>query len=60
LRAEERGLSLGAAVSEMMRHGLRVASQPGPSGFLVLVPPPGASVVTDALVARYDCSERPA
>ncbi len=53
VRARERGISLGAAVSEMMRQGLRVPTQNGPSGFPVFTPPPDASVVTDELVARY-------
>lgn len=53
VRAKERGISLGAAVSEMMRQGLRVPVQAGRSGFPVFEPPPGAPVVTDELVARY-------
>jgi hypothetical protein len=53
VRAKERGISLGAAVSEMMRQGLRVPIPADRSGFPVFVPPPGAPVVTDELVARY-------
>lgn len=53
VRARERSISLGAAVSEMMRQGLRVPIQPSRSGFPVFEPPPGAPVVTDDLVARY-------
>jgi hypothetical protein len=53
VRAKERGISLGAAVSEMMRQGLRIPIQTSRSGFPVFEPPPDAPVVTDELVARY-------
>ena len=53
VRARERGISLGAAVSEMMRKGLEVPTTSSRRGFPVFPPPPGAPVVTDEVVARY-------
>ena len=53
VRASERGISLGAAISEMMRQGLGVPRARSGSGFPVFRPTPDAPVVTDALVARY-------
>lgn len=53
VRAREKGISLGAAVSEMMRRGVRVPTSTSPSGFPVFVPPPDAPIVTDDLIAQY-------
>lgn len=53
VRARERGISLGAAVSEMMRQGLRVPTRSHRSGFPVFESPPDAPVVTDELVAKF-------
>jgi hypothetical protein len=53
VRAREKGISLGAAVSEMMRKGLEVPISSSKSGFPVFQPPPGAPVVTDEIVAMY-------
>jgi hypothetical protein len=53
VRAREKGISVGAAVSEMMRKGLEVAMGSSKSGFPVFQPPPGAPVVTDEIVAMY-------
>jgi hypothetical protein len=53
VRAREKGISVGAAVSEMMRRGLEVTVHPSKSGFPVFQPPPDAPVVTDELVAKY-------
>lgn len=53
VRARERGISVGAAVSEMMRKGLEVPVTRSRRGFPVFPPPPGAPVVTDEVVARY-------
>lgn len=52
--ADQRGLSLGAAVSELALRGLRpAASKESVSGFPVLVPRNPAHVVTDDLVADH-------
>jgi hypothetical protein len=54
VRAREKGISVGAAVSEMMRRGLEVTVHRSKSGFPVFQqPPPNAPVVTDAIVAKY-------
>jgi hypothetical protein len=53
VRAREKGISIGAVVSEMMRQGMRVPRAVSDSGFPVFQPPPGAPIVTDELVARY-------
>lgn len=53
VRARENGISLGAAVSEMMRRGLRVPRGVSATGFPVFDAPPDAPVVTDEIVARY-------
>lgn len=53
VRAKENGISLGAAVSEMMRQGLRVPRATSPTGFPVFQPPADAPIVTDEIVARY-------
>jgi hypothetical protein len=53
VRAREKGISVGAAVSEMMRRGLEVTIGSSKSGFPVFPPPPDAPVVTDEIVARY-------
>jgi len=53
VRASEKGISIGAAVSELMRKGLSIPVAASKSGFPVFPPPPGAPIVTDELVARY-------
>jgi hypothetical protein len=53
VRAREKGISIGAAVSEMMRKGLEAPRRRSKRGFPVFVPPPGSPVVTDEIVARY-------
>lgn len=52
-RASERGVSLGAAVSELIRAGVAVPVGVGSSGFPIFYPPAGAPVVTDQIVARF-------
>lgn len=53
VRAREKGISLGAAVSEMMRRGVQVPTGTSPSGFPIFVPRPDAPIVTDDLIAQY-------
>jgi hypothetical protein len=53
VRAREKGISVGAAVSELMRRGLEVAVGSSRSGFPVFQSPLNAPVVTDEIVARY-------
>lgn len=53
VRARENGVSLGAAVSDMMRQGLRVPKGASATGFPVFEAPPDAPVVTDEIVARH-------
>jgi hypothetical protein len=53
VRARERGVSLGTAVSELMRKGLEVPLRRSTSGFPQFEPPPGAPIVTDEVVAAY-------
>jgi 23S rRNA G2445 N2-methylase RlmL len=53
VRARERGVSLGVAVSDLMRKGLEASARVSSSGFPVFEPPAGAPIVTDELVARY-------
>ncbi|MGB8384465.1 MAG: antitoxin [Dermatophilaceae bacterium] len=53
VRAREKGISLGAAVSEMMRQGLRVPRATSLSGFPVFDPPADAPMVTDDVVERH-------
>ena len=57
-RARERGVSLGVAVSELIRRGLATPTAESPSGFPVFPPPPGAPTVTDELVNRYRDDDR--
>lgn len=52
VRAKESGISLGAAVSDMMRQGLRVPKTVSSTGFPMFQPPADAPVVTDEIVAR--------
>lgn len=52
-RARERGVSLGVAVSDMMRRSLEVPATVSRHGFPVFPAPPGAPVVSDELVAQY-------
>jgi hypothetical protein len=53
VRAREKGISVGAAVSEMMRRGLEVTVGSTKSGFPLFQPPSNAPVITDEIVARY-------
>ena len=53
MRAHEQGITLGAAVSELMRRGLEVPTAISPSGFPVFVPPVDAPEITADVVARY-------
>lgn len=53
VRSREKGISIGAAVSEMMRKGLEVPPGASASGFPIFQPPPGAPIVTDELVATF-------
>ncbi|MBM3749005.1 MAG: antitoxin [Acidobacteria bacterium] len=56
--AENRSLSLGKAVSELVRRGLNT---PYPTrridGFLVFDPPPGTPEITTELVKRLEAEE---
>lgn len=49
-RAQERGISLGAAVSELIRRGLETPQHVAASGFLVFDAGPEAREVTDEMV----------
>ena len=51
--AREKGISLGAAVSEIMRRGLEVRRTRTKRGFPVFEAPPGTPIITDEMVARY-------
>lgn len=53
VQARERGTSLGTAVSQLMRQGLRGSRRDLASGFPVFEAPSDAPVVTDELVVRY-------
>ena len=53
IRARERGISIGAAVSEIMRRGLEVPRTRSKRGFPVFQMPPDAPVITEEIVARY-------
>ena len=53
VRAREKGISLGAAVSEIMRKGLEVRRTRTRRGFPVFEAPPGTPIITDEMVARY-------
>ena len=53
VRAREKGISIGAAVSELMRRGLEVPRTRSKRGFPVFQMPPDAPVITDEIVARY-------
>lgn len=53
VRAREKGISIGAAVSEIMRRGLEVPRTRSRRGFPVFQMPPDAPVITDEMVARY-------
>ena len=53
VRAREKGISIGAAVSEIMRRGLEVPRTRSKRGFPVFQLPPGAPIITDEIVARY-------
>ena len=53
VRARERGISIGAAVSEIMRKGLEVRQTRTKRGFPVFQAPPGTPIITDEMVARY-------
>ncbi|WP_448808748.1 hypothetical protein [Agromyces bauzanensis] len=58
--AEQRGISLGAAVSELALRGLAAGAAgapgqrgPAPEGFPLLAVGPADHVITDELVAEY-------
>ncbi len=53
MRAREHGVSLGVAVSDLMRKGLEVPVGVSRHGFPVFAPPAGTPEVTDALVAEH-------
>lgn len=53
VRARENGVSLGIAVSELIRKGLAVPVKKSATGFPVFQPPHDAPMVTDDLVALY-------
>ena len=53
VRAREKGISLGAAVSEMMRRSLEVPMRRSRRGFPIFDLPPDTPVVTSEMVARY-------
>lgn len=53
VRAREKGISVGAAVSEVMRRGLRVPIRKSKRGFPVFDLPPGGPVITSEMVMRY-------
>jgi hypothetical protein len=53
VRAKEQGISLGAAVSELIRRGLEVRRTRSKRGFPVFPAPPGTPIITNELVARY-------
>jgi hypothetical protein len=53
VRAQEQGISLGAAVSELIRRGLEVHRTRSKRGFPVFQAPPGTPIITDEMVARY-------
>lgn len=53
VRAREGGISVGMAVSELMRRGLAVPARPSRRGFPVFEPPLGAPTVTDEVVSHY-------
>jgi hypothetical protein len=53
VRAREKGISIGAAVSDIMRRGLEVPRTRSKRGFPVFQMPPDAPVITDEIVARY-------
>lgn len=53
VRARERGIPIGAAVSEIMRRGLEVPRTKSKRGFPVFQMPSDAPVITSEMVARY-------
>ena len=53
VRAREKGISIGAAVSEIMRRGLEVPRTRSKRGFPVFQLPLDAPIITDEIVARY-------
>jgi hypothetical protein len=53
VRAREKGISIGAAVSEIMRRGLEMPRTRSKRGFPVFQLPPGSPTITDEMVARY-------
>lgn len=52
VRAQDKGISLGAAVSEMMRSNLEVPMRRSRRGFPIFDLPDGP-VITSEMVARY-------
>jgi hypothetical protein len=53
VRAREKGISIGAAVSEIMRKGLEVPMRRSKRGFPIFELPPDGPVITSEMVARY-------
>jgi plasmid stability protein len=53
VRAREKGISIGAAVSEIMRKGLEVPMRRSKRGFPIFELPPEGPVITSEMVARY-------
>ena len=53
VRAREKGISIGAAVSELIRRGLEGRRTRSKRGFPVFHAPPGAPIITDEMVARH-------
>jgi hypothetical protein len=53
VRALDKGISIGAAVSEMMRRGLEVPRRRSRRGFPVFDLPADTPVITSEMVAQY-------
>jgi len=52
VRARDKGISIGAAVSEMMRNGLEVPRRRSRRGFPIFDLPSDGPVITSEMVAR--------
>jgi hypothetical protein len=53
VRARDKGISLGAAVSDMMRSSLEVPRRRSRRGFPIFDLPPDGPIITSEMVARY-------
>ena len=53
VRAREKGISIGAAVSELMRKGLEVPMRKSKRGFPIFDLPPDGPIITSEMVARH-------